>query len=226
MQADVKTGHETSVDITVDTRERGRIVKALEALPGVRLDFAELDCGDYLLANGVAIERKSSTDFILSIVDRSLFEKVARLKARYARPLYIVEGDMFTMRFHQKAFDVHTALAYLSVTHQVPVVNSPDVEQTAMLIYLMAAEAQRDPAQRPDARLDKPSVRTEAQRYLVEGLPGIDADRAEELLRRFGTAERIFAADEAALQSQGALSPELARRIREVVEATWPGAAG
>ena len=130
------------VRIVVDTRERGKIISKLEALPGVSLEFAEQESGDYLLGNGVVIERKSATDFILSIVDRTLVEKVEKIKALYPKPIFIVEGDMFAMRFHQKAFDVHMALSYMAVVQNIPVLTSPDAEQSAMLIYLMARDAQ------------------------------------------------------------------------------------
>lgn len=211
------------VHIVADARERGKIVKALEALPGVTLETRELDCGDYVLGDGVVVERKSATDFILSIVDKSLPEKVGKLKAQYARPVYIVEGDLFNMRFHQKAFDVHGALAYLGVSQRVPVVSSPDADQSAMLIYLMAAEAQAAPHTR--ARLNTPEVLHEAQRYALEGFPGIDADRADTLLAHFGSVAAVLNASAEALIEAG-LDPDPAAALREVVEARWPGSGG
>lgn len=212
------------VHIVADARERGKIVKALEALPGVTLETRELDCGDYVLGDGVVVERKSATDFILSIVDKSLPEKVGKLKAQYARPVYIVEGDLFNMRFHQKAFDVHAALAYLGVAQRVPVVSSPDAEQSAMLIYLMALEAQAA-APRARTRLNTPEVLQEAQRYALEGFPGVDADRAETLLVHFGSVAAVLNANAEALTRAG-LDPDAAKALREVVEARWPGSGG
>jgi len=212
---------EKKVRILADTRERGKIIEKLQALPGVTLEFAEQECGDYVLGNGVVVERKSATDFILSIVDKTLLADVGKLRAVHGRPVYVVEGDLFTMRFHQKAFDVHMALAHLAVVQGIPVIASPDVEQSAMLIYLMAVDAQHNLAARPNMRLAKPGVRSEAQQFLVEGLPGVDADRAERLLSRFGGAMRVFGASAEALAEVDGISSEMAARIRAVLDSNW-----
>ena len=74
------------VRILADTGEKGKIIKKLEAIPGVTLDFEPLDLGDYILGEGVAVERKSATDFILSIVDKSLIDSAAQLKAHCGVP--------------------------------------------------------------------------------------------------------------------------------------------
>lgn len=212
---------EKKIHLIIDKRERGKITEALEALPGVSLEFAELDVGDYVLGNGVVVERKSATDFILSVVDKTLYEKAGKLKAMYPRVVYLVEGDLYNMRFHQKAFDVHRALAFLSVTQDVPVIPSPDPEQTAMLIYLMAQDAQHALGQPISTRVNKPKLRAEAQVYLVEGLPGVDAERAETLLRHFKTAAKVFAADAESLQAAGGVDADSAARMRAVLDAVW-----
>ncbi len=216
---------ERKVSITVDTRERGKITKALEQIPGVTLTFAELESGDYLLGDGYAVERKSATDFILSVVDQSLMDKTAKLKARHAHPIYVIESgtrDLFTARFHQKAFDVHMALAYLTVLQQVPVLTTPDFEQSAMLIYFLAIDVQHHRSAKLDRRSNKPEVVTEAQQYFLEGLPGIDADRAETLLKQFGGVAQVLAAEPAALRSAARLSPEAAALLQEVLQTPWP----
>lgn len=216
---------ERRVAITADTRERGKITKVLEGIPGVALSFAELECGDYLLGAGVAVERKSATDFILSVVDASLVEKVARLKASVDRPIYIVEAgtrDLFTARFHQKAFDVHGALSYMSVIAQVPVLSTPDYEQSAMLIYFLAVDAQYRLGAKLNTRVNKPEVRADAQQYLLQGLPGVDAERAEALLKRFGSVAAVLNAPVAEWARVAGLDDETAAFVQEVLTARWP----
>lgn len=216
---------ERKISITVDRRERGKITKTLEQIPGVTLEFAELECGDYVLGGGYGVERKSATDFILSVVDKSLMDKVARLKARYAYPMFIVESgtrDLFTARFHQKAFDVHMALAYLSVMQHVPVLTTPDFEQSAMLIYFLAVDVQHHLGTTLDRRTNKPEVLTEAQQYFLEGLPGVDADRAEALLKRFGNVGAVLAASAAELKSAANLSDDSIAFMQQVLQMPWP----
>jgi Fanconi anemia group M protein len=79
--------------ITVDHREsRSPVIQALKADPSLTIEVKELSCGDYLVREDTAIERKSATDFVLSIFDQRLFQQVARLKQEYARPIFVVEG--------------------------------------------------------------------------------------------------------------------------------------
>ena len=211
-----------SVTLQVDIREQGRILKELEALPGVQIERRELDCGDYV-AGELVIERKSSTDFILSIVDKSLYEKAAKLRTRYSHCAYIVEGDLFTRRFHQKAFDVHQAIARLTVLSGIPVLSSPDPEQSALLIYFMAAEAQYRLGCPMDARTAVFDSVTEGQLYFLQGLPGVDAERAERLLEAAGTVSNVLAADHAQWQAQADLDERACAQIDAILKAPWSG---
>jgi DNA excision repair protein ERCC-4/Fanconi anemia group M protein len=206
---------EASVAIVADTREPAKVMQKLESLQGVSLERRELDVGDYVLPGGAVIERKSATDLILSVVDQSLWDKVSKLRASYERVVYIVEGDLYTARFHQKALDIHRALADMVIHRGVSVLPSPDGDNSAMLIYLMAlqAAAETDKGQ----RTNKPTIRRDAQLYILEGLPGIDADRAEALLRRFKSAGRVMQADVAALAEVEGVDEATAARIVEVV---------
>jgi len=216
---------ERNVHVIADQRERGKITKTLEQIPGVSVETQSLDCGDYVLGSGVVVERKSATDFILSVVDGSLVDKANKLKAGYERPVYIVESgerDLFVPRFHQKAFDVHMALAYLSVLHRIPVLTSPDVEHTAMLIYFMAVDAQYHLGANLGRRSNKPEFVAEAQAYFLEGLPGIDGDRAEALLRHFGGVGNLLRAPARDIAAAANLDPDSASLLEDVLTRRWP----
>lgn len=130
-----------ALHLRVDTRERGTIISRLEQNEGVSLEFVELEVGDYILPNGVAIERKSATDLILSVVDGSLWEKVDKLKQVSTKVIYIVEGDLYTARFHQQALDIHRALAHMVIRQNIAVLPSSDPGNSAMLVYLMGLAA-------------------------------------------------------------------------------------
>jgi ERCC4-type nuclease len=205
-----------ALPIRVDTREKGRIISRLEGLAGVTLEYVEMDLGDYLLPGDFVIERKSATDLILSVVDRSLWDKVAKLKSQYERVAYIIEGDLYTARFHQQALDIHRALAAMVVGYGVSVLPSPDADNSGMLIYLLGLAAMQGTA--ATERPGKPAIRRDAQRYLLEALPGVDADRSEALLRRFGTARDALAADVESLAAVDGMDPDRAARIVEVLD--------
>ncbi|WP_018867096.1 MULTISPECIES: ERCC4 domain-containing protein [unclassified Thioalkalivibrio] len=201
--------------IRVDRREQGKIIQRIERLEGVELEFTDLDVGDYLLPNGVVVERKSATDMVLSVVDKTLWENAAKLKANHSQVVYIVEGDLYEPRFHQQALDIHRALAHLTIALGISVLPSPDADNSGMLIYLLGLNAQMepDPADRPT----KPDTRRKAAEFIVSGLPGVEADTARDLLRDLGSVRDIINADAATLAQTDGLDAERAERIESVV---------
>ncbi|MFA7374167.1 MAG: DEAD/DEAH box helicase, partial [Methanothrix soehngenii] len=83
--------------IYVDPRERG-MAKLLEGR-GAEVTLKNLEVGDYVVSDRVAIERKTAQDFVASIIDpeRNLFRQVADLARSYERPVLILEGrDLYS----------------------------------------------------------------------------------------------------------------------------------
>lgn len=202
--------------IRVDTREKGKIIQRLEGLEGVSLEFVEMDLGDYLLPGDVIVERKSATDLILSVVDKSLWAKVAKLRSQHERVVYIVEGDLYTARFHQQALDVHRALSMMVIDHGVSILPCPDADNSGMLVYLLGLAALQGPE--TGERAGKPTIRLDAQLYLLASLPNIDPDRAKALLKHFGSARQVLDADADALTQVEGIDRETAERIAEVLD--------
>src|SRR3989344_6608807 len=87
-----KNDSEKSVVIYADKREASsRILEILRH----RCDLREkqLQVGDYLLSKNVCAERKTSNDFISSIIDGRLFRQLQELKNNFRLPLLILEGN-------------------------------------------------------------------------------------------------------------------------------------
>ncbi|HKJ71106.1 MAG TPA: ERCC4 domain-containing protein [Gammaproteobacteria bacterium] len=204
--------------IIADTAQQGRLADRVEQIQGVTLEYEELDAGDYVLSDEVVVDYKSGTDFILAVVEEELFETANRLKAQYAKPVFLVEGDYFTHRFHQTPFDVHWAITYLNVALDIPVLYSPEAEHSAMFVYALAVRAQGDAAGEQSWRPGKPETRRETIRFLVEGLPGVSPELARGLLRHFGTARALFTATKDELLAVEGMTEKIASRISDVLD--------
>ena len=132
-----------TTSIKVDTREQNtQVIKHWKEFsgnfPGLEYEFVEMEFGDYAIGNSTIIERKSSTDFMLSVMDKHILNNVAKLKQSYEHVIYIVEGDIYTPRFHSDPVALRKAIAYMTVNEHVSLVPSPGPQNTAELIYLMA----------------------------------------------------------------------------------------
>jgi Fanconi anemia group M protein len=99
------------IKIHVDHREvQSGIPTALEEL-GAEVIIEALGIGDYHVSNDVIIERKTTTDFLHSILDDPghLYGQLADMMREYKRSLLLIEGapmDLYTDRaIHPNAID-------------------------------------------------------------------------------------------------------------------------
>jgi len=214
---------EASALVAVDPRERS-LARMLEAM-GVGVTLKVLEVGDYVVSDRVAIERKTANDFIDSLIDpgRNLFGQVRDLARTYDRPILILEGrDLYARQVHPNA--IRGALASIAVDFGVSIIPTEDEEETVSVIAAIARREQQARGGAPQAH-GKKTHRTlkEQQEYLVSSIPGVGNAVAKNLLRHFGSVERVFAATEEELKVVELVGPKTAERIRELVGGEYKG---
>ncbi len=208
--------------IYVDPRERG-MAKLLEAR-GMEVTLRNLDVGDYVVSDRVAIERKTASDFVASIIDpeRNLFRQIGDLSRSYDRPVLILEGrDLYTRQVNPNS--IRGALAAVAVDYGVPIIPTEDQDDTASVIALLVAREQKE-GHEPKVHGHK-TARTlkEQQEYLISAIPSVGPRVARNLLRHFGSIERIMTARQEELQEVEMVGPKIAERIRELVGGEYKG---
>lgn len=208
---------EATIQIVVDSREhRSGMPQALERL-GATVISEELEAGDYVLAQGLAVERKEAADFVNSILDRRLFAQVPLLKATYARPFILVEGSLATVRSAIEPAALAGALSYLSVIEGITLLNSATLEGSALQLVTMARHATQGLGYEIALRGDKPKDRRSQASYLIEGLPGIGPAAAKKLLAHFGTPAKVLSARPDELTQVKGIGPKMAATVHEVL---------
>ncbi len=207
------------VHVLVDHRERASgIVRYLREFGDVVITVKELPVGDYVVSDRVAIERKSAADFVQSIIDGRLFEQAAKLADHFAKPVIIVEGrDIYTVRnVHPNA--IRGAIASLVLDYGIPVIFTRDERETAAYIRALARREQLELNREPRLRGEKRILSLpEMQRFIVESLPFVGPKLARQLLKHFGTVERVFTASERELAQVEGIGPKRAKEIRRVL---------
>jgi Fanconi anemia group M protein len=190
-------------------------------MDNIEVAVKELSCGDYLLREDFAVERKTATDFILSIQDGRLFTQVAKIKADYGRAVFVVEGDIYSTRSKMTPEAIRGALSYLVALEGSSVMPSSGPAETAALLATMARHLQQGLGYEVPLRRNKPKdVRAQAQ-FLVEGLPGIGPSSAKSLLNHFGNIGQLCAADVAALREVPGIGEKTAKQIRALIESDY-----
>ena len=208
--------------IFVDSRER-EMAKLLESL-GLDVTVKNLEVGDYVVSERVAIERKTAQDFVASIIDpqRNLFRQIADLARTYDRPVLILEGrDLYTRQMN--ADSIRGALASVAVDYGIPIIPTDDRDETASVIALLARREGQE-GREPKVHGHK-TARTlkEQQEYMVSAIPSVGTAVARNLLKHFGSIEKIMSASPEELLEVEKVGPKIAERIRELVGGAYKG---
>ena len=121
--------------IVIDNRETNSTLPSLIKLNGHDVKFEQLKVGDIRISDRVLIERKTSRDFIDSIIDGRILRQSKKLFSSAERPLLIVES-METDRIHPNA--VMGAMAWITIDLGLPVLMTKGIEETARFVSVVA----------------------------------------------------------------------------------------
>lgn len=211
--------------VFVDQREiRSPVARGLEKL-GVEVILKTLEVGDYVVSNRVGIERKTTADFLSTLMDgRNLFGQIGDLARAFEKPVLIIEGDgLYTAR-QINPNSVRGVLAAIAVDFGVPIIFSRDEEETAALINIMARREQAGEKKEISLHGKKTAMTLkEQQEYMISSISEIGPVVARNLLRHFGSVERVIAASKQELMEVELVGPRTAERIKEVVSGAYKG---
>ena len=218
---------EDTVEIVIDQRELDSTVpRSLSTRDAVHTRLETLAVGDYVLSDRVAVERKSATDFLDTLLDgdRSLFEQTGDLVRAYGRPVLILEGELVTL-YTERNIDpraIQGALASLAVDFDVSILQTRDDDDTADMLETIATREQTSRDRNISVHGDK-SAKTlqEQQEYVVSSIADIGPVTAQSLLDAFGTVEEVMTANEDDLTAVDGVGSVTAARIRNVVGSNY-----
>ncbi|MDV0447004.1 ATP-dependent RNA helicase SrmB [Methanosarcinaceae archaeon Ag5] len=211
--------------ILVDNREmRSGVRKLLEA-EGVELQMAQLEVGDYVISDEMAVERKSVADFSASLLDgkRNLFSQLVDLSRTYKKPALIVEGEENITAGHMiNPNSIRGALLSIEMDLNVSIFYTKNEEETALLLKMMAKKEQINGKKSVNPHGKKVSKTTaEQQEYILSSIPGVGPHAAKMLLNEFGSLENVFNSTEEDLCRVKGIGKKTAGRILGVVKADY-----
>ncbi|MFB6110772.1 MAG: DEAD/DEAH box helicase [Halodesulfurarchaeum sp.] len=217
-----EAGTDEGVEIVIDQREQdASIPRDLSRQEDIQTRLETLAVGDYVLSDRVAVERKTTADFLSTLLegDRGLFDQIGDLTRHYSRSVLVIEGEgeLYGERnVHPNA--IRGALASLAVDFDVSVLFTNDESDTAALLETIATREQTD-HDRAVSVHGESAAKTliEQQEYVVASIANIGPITARSLLEALGSVENVLTADRETLQSVEGVGEVTADRIREVV---------
>ncbi len=208
-----------SIHVEVDYREiNSGVIPALLAKEDIVVKEKKLSIGDYIINGHIVVERKTTKDFIVSIIDGRLFSQASRLKRHAEIPFMVIEGiDLFRTGYEIDPQAIRGAIVSLSVSWQIPLIFSKTPEGTAEILVMAGIH---DIRYRDDIlkRMGRKPKRMQTRKlYLLQGLPGIGPGMAKRMLEYFGSVEKVFTADEQELVCVEGIGKKKAAKIREIM---------
>jgi ERCC4-related helicase len=202
--------------IAVDDRETAsRVVERLHTL-GADLEIRRLECGDYAVGDRILIERKTTRDFMDTLVERDLLGQIRSIANAVPRPVLIVEGESLygERNIHPNA--VRGALAAIAVDMGVTLLFTASAEETAEMIFVLA---KREEGGRSEGSAHpRKSYRSEKEQieYVLSAYPAIGPRHARLLLAHFGSLRAVIDAEREELQNVPGIGEKTARTIWEL----------
>jgi ERCC4-type nuclease len=204
--------------IHCDWRERAGGVPDLLVKAGCQVDFAQLPVGDYIIAERILIERKSSADLDASIKSKRLFEQIGRASGAYDRVVLLVESGWGSLPLRGRVGGLAKLVrAYPNVS----VVQVADAEELVMWIVRLEMQEQGESGERRsilDPSLRKQRMSDDQLRAsMLAHLPGVGPKAAQALLQAHGSIAQIASLDPKQLRKVEGIGRVRALRIHELL---------
>ncbi|BCS92065.1 3'-flap repair endonuclease Xpf [Metallosphaera javensis (ex Sakai et al. 2022)] len=180
--------------IYADSREKQSGIPDLLRDLGALVFLQQLTVGDYIVADGVAVERKNVFDLMNSVFDKRFFDQLKRLKDVYSRVFILIEGDLEGAKAITTKWKLfNSALVSATVDYGVNILYSVDKRESAEILVALAKRYQEMRVEKPIVLHDKPKFESldEMQLYLVQSLPNVGGKIALRLLTEFSTIRNI-----------------------------------
>jgi Fanconi anemia group M protein len=186
--------------ILVDHREKNSLVPSSLINLGLEVEFKQLKVADYI-TRGVAIERKTVSDFISSMINKRLPKQLEEMQ-QYERRLLIIEGIEEQELYSETNAGINPNairgfLLSILLRYNVPVVFSKNQKDTAIYISLIAKKKKTEQSFQVTKRN---LTKKEQMQFIVESFKGIGPKNAQKLLKKFGTLRNIFNASQEQLR--------------------------
>ena len=190
------------LQIVADYREKNSLVISELISLGISVEIKELKVADYII-KGIAIERKTVTDFISSMINRRLINQLEEIN-QYPDRLLIIEGideqELYTdsedrMGVHPNS--IRGFLLSILLKYKVPIIFTKNYQDTAKFFLILAKRKSKEiPLNANKKTLNK----KERLQFIIEGFPGIGPKTAKKLLKKFKTIKNIINSTEEELK--------------------------
>lgn len=187
--------------IIADIHEKNSlIISEIQSSNKASLELKSLKIGDYLIGETV-IERKTTSDFISSMLSKRMVEQLKQMHS-YKKRLLIIEGktkELFKNDTNLNPNAVRGFILSIMSNYETPIIFAKNHKETAKYLVLFAKQ-QLKPKSEISLHSRIPKTPKEQKKYVLESFPNIGPKKAELLLKKFKTLTEVFNATEEELK--------------------------
>lgn len=189
--------------IIIDHQEKNSLLISELIGLGFEIEFTRLKVADYIV-KGVAIERKTISDFLGSVKNKRLLRQLEELQ-QYEKKLLVVEGiyeqELYIDSREIEGMHANAIRGFLLsvlLNFQVPIIFTKDYQDTAKFMDVLSRKKN---TQDIGLNVNKKTLNNnERVQFILEGFPGIGPKTAKKLLKKFNTLKKIMNASEEELR--------------------------
>ena len=178
--------------IIADNREKSSLVISELIALNNKLELKQLEIADYIIGN-IAIERKTISDLISSMINKRLFQQLENLK-QYENPLLIIE-DYQSLNLEDSTLNenaIRGLLLSISLDYKIPIIFTKNTKDTALFLSLLAKKKTSEISLRAKLKMSA----SKRLQFILEGFPNIGPKTAKKLLKKYKTIKNIVNVNE------------------------------
>lgn len=210
------------LEIGVDHREiRSKVLTCLKT-KNIKVNIISDQITDYVINKHCGVERKTINDFLMSIIDKRIFNQVNTLCKNFYNPLIIVEGGgLYRSKIKINHNVIRGVMIWISAHKRVPIIRTFNHEDTAEILFLLARSKQTKTSNYISLQYKKkPRSIQKQELYILESIDGIGYKLANILLRQFKSISEIIKADKEALNKIPGIGKQKAKYIKTILNSS------
>lgn len=207
--------------IVVDYREKASGLIDLLENEDIHIQTRKISHGDYIINDSITIERKTSRDFLLSVIDGRLFNQLSNLKKHCPNPIVLIEGNPYQTDLDFDPNAIKGALLSSQVIWYIPIVYSRSKEDTRDILLMIGKQDETHTDVVPLRSGYRPKRLKSRQMFILQGLPQVGPRMAKRLLKYFGSVSKVMNATTQDLMKVEGIGEVSAEKIRLVLDTTY-----
>jgi len=181
--------------IIIDKHEKNSPIVSELIEMGSKIELKHLPVADYLIGD-TAIERKTVSDFLNSMLNKRLIRQLQEMK-QYPKQLLIIEGIEHQEIYSDQKPGIHPNairgfLLSILLGFQIPIIFTKDYRDTANFLIVLDKKQEKGVKEISLNAKKKARNISEQQQFILESFPGIGPSTAKKLLKKYGTIKTII----------------------------------